>query len=77
MKKIGDDVCGFAPRLLVLSISHKALDHSLSNAVLKEVPENRHLFEILTDGQSHRTNFHINIIESLSFATRVEDWSGR
>ena len=70
MKEIDDHVCGFVSHFLVLSISLKTLGHSLSKATLKEVPENRHLFETLTDGQSHRSIFHINIIQGLSFATR-------
>ena len=70
VKKIGDLVCGFAPRLLVLPVSRKALDHSLSNAALKEVPENRHLFEIFADSQAHSCDFRVDVVEGLSFATR-------
>jgi hypothetical protein len=70
MNEIGDLVCGFAPHLLVLLISRKALDHRLSKTCLKEVHENMHLFEILEDDQCHGWKCCINIIEGLSFATR-------
>jgi trans-aconitate methyltransferase len=69
VKKIGDLVCGFARRILVLPVSRKALDNILSNAALKEVPENRRLFEILADDQSHGCYLRVDVIEGLSFAT--------
>jgi hypothetical protein len=36
VKKIGDLVCGFTPRILVLPVSRQVLDHSLSNVDLKK-----------------------------------------
>ena len=36
MKEIGDLVCGFAPRLIVVPISHKALDQTVEH-----LPERR------------------------------------
>jgi hypothetical protein len=57
MKEIGDLVCGFAPRLLVVPISRKALDLRLSNTCLKEVHERRHVFEILVDSQGPLSRF--------------------
>jgi hypothetical protein len=37
---------------------------------LKEVPENRNLFEILADDQSHGCNLRVDVIKGLSFTTR-------
>ncbi len=70
MKEIDDLVFDSAPRILVLPVIQKVLDHYLSNTVLKEVPENRHLFEILTDDQSHGCYLCVDVIEGLSFVTR-------